>query len=241
MFSSALRKTSHILLGLSRLVETEARTAPITYYALDLEKHELERTLSEIDMSDIGRSLKGKVDAKGICGTYDQGLKFAKSGGLESAHDNGRERISREPASSFKFDIRDPSPASSLANSVDSENTPPSTPEEIPPPLHLLFLGSSLGNFARGEGAEFLKSLPLRPGSGDTLLIGLDHDNEKELIEEAYNDREGHTRKFIFNGLKGAGKALGDENMFDENNWEYVNVWCLISFPKLTLIMNLEL
>jgi uncharacterized SAM-dependent methyltransferase len=52
----------------------------------------------------------------------------------------------------------------------------------------------------------------------------MDHDNEKALVEEAYNDRQGYTRKFIMNGLKGAGRALGDENLFDEENWEYVNV-----------------
>ncbi|EEB87992.1 hypothetical protein MPER_14431, partial [Moniliophthora perniciosa FA553] len=86
-----------------------------------------------------------------------------------------------------------------------------------------MFLGSSLGNFTRSEGAEFLRSLPLRPGSSDTLLIGLDHDNEKQMIEKAYNDEAGYTRKFIMNGLKAAGRALGDENLFSEDKWEYVN------------------
>lgn len=41
-------------------------------------------------------------------------------------------------------------------------------------PRHILFLGSSLGNFDRSETAPFLSTLPLRPGSQDTLLIGLD-------------------------------------------------------------------
>ena len=41
-------------------------------------------------------------------------------------------------------------------------------------PRHILFLGSSLGNFDRSETAPFLSALPLRPGSQDTLLIGLD-------------------------------------------------------------------
>lgn len=40
------------------------------------------------------------------------------------------------------------------------------------PPLHLLFLGTTLGNFTRDEAVEFLKSLPLRPGRGDTLMLG---------------------------------------------------------------------
>lgn len=41
-------------------------------------------------------------------------------------------------------------------------------------PRHILFLGSSLGNFDRSETAPFLSALPLRPGFQDTLLIGLD-------------------------------------------------------------------
>ena len=70
-------------------------------------------------------------------------------------------------------------------------------------PLHMLFLGSSLGNFSRTEMAAFLSQLPLRPGSGDTLLLGLDGDNGKELVERAYNDSKGITKAFIMNGLRG--------------------------------------
>lgn len=44
-------------------------TTPVTYYALDLEKGELERTLGELAMSDVGEIIKGKVDAKGMLGT----------------------------------------------------------------------------------------------------------------------------------------------------------------------------
>lgn len=43
-------------------------TTPLTYYALDLERRELERTLGQLAMSDIGSSLKGKVDTKGMLG-----------------------------------------------------------------------------------------------------------------------------------------------------------------------------
>ncbi|KAF7364840.1 DUF323 domain-containing protein [Mycena venus] len=222
--AGALRKTSHILLALSRLVKDKhAEAPPITYYALDLEERELERTLAGISSSDVGKSLEGKVDARGLCATYEQGLKFAESGGLHAP--STAERRPRASHSPFKFDSRDRSPmsGSSASDFSDAATSPPSTPDDISPPLHLLFLGSSLGNFSRDEGADFLRSLPLRPGSGDTLLIGIDHDNEKALIEEAYNDRQGYTKKFIMNGLKGAGRALGNENLFDEENWEYVN------------------
>ena len=197
---------------------------PITYYALDLEELELERTLAEISKSEIGNKLNGKVVTKGMWGTYDDGLKFIQSGGLLSTTRSSR---SLTPS---KFDNRDISPASipssdsTNGETTDSEIPSPSTLDEEIPPLHILFLGSSLGNFNRIEQANFLRSLPLRPGSGDTLLLGLDHDNDKEVIENAYNDPKGYTKKFIMNGLKAAGKVLGNDSMFDEEKWEYVNV-----------------
>jgi hypothetical protein len=216
-----LRKTSHILLGLSRLVPTISARPPITYYALDLEQRELERTLGDIASSEIGKTLKGRVETKGMCGTYDDGLKYVEDGGLQS------ERTAGEPPFMDKYGLRGASPVlsedMSASSTSESDPSPPSTPEDVQPPLHILFLGSSLGNFSREGSVQFLQSLPLRPGSGDTLLLGMDHDNSKKAIEEAYNDREGYTKRFIMNGLRAAGRTLGNEHMFDEDKWEYVN------------------
>lgn len=161
-----------------------------------------------------------------MLGTYDAGINFVEEGGLQ---DNGLS--GSNPSLSFeryKFDtaFRDSSPAStgsSFPDSSDTEITSPSTPIGQAP-LHLLFLGSSIGNFKRGEDVKFLRSLPLKSGK-DTLLLGLDHDNSREEIELAYNDPQGHTRDFIMNGLKAAGRALGDESMFAEDKWEYVNTY----------------
>ncbi|KAI0661991.1 hypothetical protein C8Q70DRAFT_1051496 [Cubamyces menziesii] len=221
--AGALRKTSLILSALSRQVPDPSSAPPISYYALDLEKRELERTLMELSNSNVGAEMQGKVSASGLCGTYDDGLKFIAEGGLE-----GRNVLSKlDTKVTEKYTVervgRDPSPSSdsSRSHSDATEATPPSTPGSHQP-LHILFLGSSLGNFTRGEDAEFLKSLPLRPGSGDTLLLGLDHDNDAKKIELAYNDRKGITRNFIMNGLTCAGRALGDEHLFDESKWEYV-------------------
>ncbi|KAG5649717.1 hypothetical protein H0H81_002392 [Sphagnurus paluster] len=226
--AGALRKTSHLLLGLSRLVPETSSRAPITYYALDLEEREIERTLGEISASNVGKSLQGRVETKGICGTYDEGLKFVEQGGLFDAHHN-----QLSPSAFSTLSLRDASPISSDASSATSSklsmSSPPSTPGDVQVPLHILFLGSSLGNFSRKGAACFLRSLPLRPGMGDTLLLGMDHDNDKAVIEEAYNDPKGYTRQFIMNGLRAAGRALGDESMFDENKWEYVNRYNIVS------------
>jgi len=75
-----LRKTLHILSALARSVTNDA---PITYYALDLEKRELEQALTSIQKS-AGTALHGKVITKGICGTYDAGLKLIT--GVNSNH-----------------------------------------------------------------------------------------------------------------------------------------------------------
>ncbi|KAF8199986.1 hypothetical protein K438DRAFT_1966322 [Mycena galopus ATCC 62051] len=206
-----LGKTSHILLALSHLVKDKHTVPPITYYALDLEERSLDDTLSKISLSEVGKSLQGKVSTRGLCATYDQGLKFAESGALHAY--NAVDQLSRtsNPLTSdttlSSSSARDPSITAIL-------------PDYVSPPLHLVFLGSSLGNFSRTDGADFLRSFPLRPGSGDTLLLGIDHDNDKALIEEAYNEDEGYTRRFIMNALPNAGRVLGDETLFDEEKWE---------------------
>jgi hypothetical protein len=136
--------------------------------------------------------------------------------------------------------------------STDSESggtsySPPSSPIDGEPEspsaaqraLHIMFLGSSIGNFPREEAASFLRSLPLRAGMSDTLLLGLDHDNAKEKIEEAYNDKKGYTRRFIMNGLRSAGRTLGDENLFDEKNWEYVNKYNEVRLLLVRIIIGL--
>ncbi|KAJ3534821.1 hypothetical protein NMY22_g6757 [Coprinellus aureogranulatus] len=234
--AGALRKTSHILLALSRFAEKRKLSSPITYYALDLEKRELERTLGQIDASDIGKYLAGKVATKGMCGTYDDGLKFVENGGLQ---------MGTLPSAGFAAFQRHGSPISSGSSSSDSgsdlsdpEASPPSptsSEEHLlspsvsspgqPTTLHIMFLGSSIGNFSREGAASFLQSLPLRAGEGDTLLLGLDHDNDKGKIEVAYNDKQGYTKKFIMNGLKVAGRSLGQEDLFNEDDWEYVNCY----------------
>lgn len=237
----------------------EKGTTPVTYYALDLEKRELERTLGQLAMSDIGSTLKGKVDAKGMLGeksviesiagkhsterattgTYDDGLGYIAAGGLsrQGPPEPIRTSIHTKSAGYQLPQSRDPSPgspgspgstSSSNSHSADTHDTndtsytAPSTPDSADPPLHIMFLGSSLGNFDREGDAAFLRSLPLRAGHGDTLLLGLDHGNEAAKIELAYDDPKGHTRDFIMNGLKAAGAALGDEGMFDEDKWAYV-------------------
>ncbi|KAI0304248.1 histidine-specific methyltransferase, partial [Multifurca ochricompacta] len=221
--AGALRKTSRILSALTKIVPEQMSSAPVTYYALDLEKRELERSLDQLAASSVGPEMQGKIDARALWGTYESGLKFVEEGGLR-----GREAadaaVAAIRARSLSSDSSVTQPSSPSSSEQDLVETPLSTPDlaTLETPLHILFLGSSLGNFTRGEDLAFLRSLPLRVGKGDTLLLGLDHGTDGARIESAYNDRAGITRRFILNGLKGAGRALGNESLFAPENWEYV-------------------
>ncbi|GLB39964.1 hypothetical protein LshimejAT787_0704740 [Lyophyllum shimeji] len=87
-------------------------------------------------------------------------------------------------------------------------------------PVHVLFLGGTIGNFSKGDGdIAFLRDLPLRPGRGDTLLLGIDRAKQREIIDRAYNFSAGE--EWFMNGLKVAGRALiGDEGFFGSNDWD---------------------
>ena len=214
-----MRKTQHILSALSKTTLSQTSPAPITYYALDLERGEIERALDQLAASSVGQEIQGKVDTCGLWGTYEGGLKFVDEGGLRG---RGVVAAAATRACSLSSDETATSPPTSSEQATTE--TPPSTPdvETFETPLHIVFLGSSLGNFPRGEDVKFLRSLPLRAGKGDTLLLGLDHASDAAKIEQAYNDRAGITRRFVLNGLKSAGRALGDESLFSPEKWEYV-------------------
>ena len=177
-----------------------------------------------------------------MCGTYDDGLKFLENGSLQLAvpmHNSGLASAFQRQGSPISSGsdsgtdtgaLSDPELSSPISSSPDEAVDVPLSPTASEPstpgksgPLHIMFLGSSIGNFDREGATAFLRSLPLRAGEGDTLLLGLDHDSEKWKIEEAHNDKEGYTKKFIMNGLKTAGRTLGDEGLFREEDWEYVN------------------
>ena len=217
-----MRKTSHILSAISKRVPTQSSPAHTAYYALDLERRELERSFDKLAASPTGSEIKDKIDIRGLWGTYEGGLKFVEEGGLRGREVATATAIRARSLSSDGAATQSSSPTSSQQDTIE---TPPSTPdrETLDSPLHILFLGSSLGNFPRGEDIAFLKSLPLRADKGDTLLLGLDHASDAAKIERAYDDRAGITRRFILNGLKVLGRTLGDESLFPPEKWEYVS------------------
>ncbi|KAF8056893.1 histidine-specific methyltransferase [Lyophyllum atratum] len=87
-------------------------------------------------------------------------------------------------------------------------------------PVHILFLGGTIGNFSKGDGdVAFLKNLPLKPERGDTLLLGIDRVKPREAIDRAYNFSA--AVEWFMNGLKVAGRVLtGDQDFFELENWD---------------------
>ncbi|KAG8986883.1 hypothetical protein FRB94_007947 [Tulasnella sp. JGI-2019a] len=295
--AGALRKTGHVLSAFANTAvkaPTPSDKAPIIYYALDLERRELLRSLDALS-GPIGEDLKGKVDIRGMWGTYDGGIAFIRSGGLVQdaaiTQDSEKSSPPRFKRFSQQYEARkapvipsDETPRpSSPASSEDNDNrtvsdsasrlftdnggthqTAASTasPSErernakgggttrsrsaspmrfgeeaermAHPPLHFLFLGSSIGNFPRNESAEFLKSLPLRPGSGDTILLGIDHCNDVDVIKASYVDPQGYSARFGLNGLRVAERVLEGHsedlerdygNIFKKDGWDFVGIW----------------
>jgi L-histidine Nalpha-methyltransferase / hercynylcysteine S-oxide synthase len=193
-----------------------------------------------------------------MLGTFEDGLEFIRRGGLGNAHTNFHYYDSLDTTPLIIRGItsdrdEDSSTRSSRSNSVVQSSPTANTsltslttgmPSSIPePPLYLMFLGSSLGNFTPDAASKFLRSLPLRPGSNDKLLIGLDHDNDKDLIERAYNDKLGITKDFIMNGLKAAGRILGNENAFDldTGRWDYVNFYNKLKSLSFPFVPSLKI
>src|SRR5712691_8699022 len=91
--------------------------------------------------------------------------------------------------------------------------------------LLVLFLGSTIGNFDRDAGEEFLSEMRaiLRPG--DALLLGTDLEKSIELQLLAYDDPAGVTAAFNLNLLARINRELGadfDLNCFQhEARWNY--------------------
>jgi len=75
----------------------------------------------------------------------------------------------------------------------------------LPPPIMaprlLFFLGSSLGNFTPLECDQFFAQVTTVLEAGDYFLLGIDLQKDSEILEAAYNDRQGVTAAFNLNML----------------------------------------
>ncbi len=82
------------------------------------------------------------------------------------------------------------------------------------------FLGGTIGNLYPDERAVFLARLRDLMRAGDHLLIGTDLVKDRELLEAAYNDRQGVTAEFNRNILRVVNEGCGAD--FDPHAFEHV-------------------
>ena len=68
-------------------------------------------------------------------------------------------------------------------------------------PKLIIFFGSTIGNFGEVESQKFLRIVANSMKSEDRFLIGIDMLKPKTVLEAAYNDAGGFTRKFNRNVL----------------------------------------
>lgn len=84
----------------------------------------------------------------------------------------------------------------------------------------VFFPGSTIGNFNQEEVVEFLGKLRSMAGQGGSLLIGVDLIKDKEVLEAAYDDKNGVTAEFNKNLLHRINDELNadfDPNAFVHN------------------------
>ncbi|KAE8213597.1 hypothetical protein CF327_g2919 [Tilletia walkeri] len=221
--AGSLRKTVHLLRALGQVWGSELpyqnknkkeEVQPLKYYALDLSRAELDRTLGDLVQQEGGVQrvaadgksesvlYDGSVSVNGIWGDYNQGLKFIGNNGL-------------------------------APNVAPGSNSPQLTEGK----RIFLWLGSSIGNFSpRSGAASFLREALCGTGTdaegnpamrpGDYLLIGLDRRNEPSLVARAYHDSLGITEQFILNGLDHADRVLraGTELAGDKHAGSVIDV-----------------
>ena len=71
------------------------------------------------------------------------------------------------------------------------------------------FPGSTIGNFAPDQAIKVLEEIKAMVGENGGLLIGVDLQKDSDILDAAYNDREGYTAQFNKNLLVRINRELG--------------------------------
>lgn len=75
----------------------------------------------------------------------------------------------------------------------------------------IFYPGSTIGNYNPNDALDFLKHVRDLVGDKGGLLIGVDLQKDKEILDAAYNDDEGITALFNLNALNHVNKILDIE------------------------------
>jgi L-histidine Nalpha-methyltransferase len=86
--------------------------------------------------------------------------------------------------------------------------------------LCVLFLGSTIGNFDRAAGVQFLSEVRCILQPGDSLLLGTDLEKSSSQLVQAYDDELGVTAAFNLNLLARVNRELSAD--FDLAQFQHV-------------------
>jgi L-histidine Nalpha-methyltransferase len=86
--------------------------------------------------------------------------------------------------------------------------------------LLVLFLGSTIGNFDRPAGDEFLREVRSILRAGDALLLATDLEKPLPVLQRAYDDAAGVTAAFNKNLLARINRDLGGD--FDLQKFDHI-------------------
>ncbi len=90
-----------------------------------------------------------------------------------------------------------------------------------------VFLGGTIGNFSRPDAVRFLREIHSVMNPGDHLLIGVDRDKDRDILNAAYNDAGGITARFNLNVLNVINRELGAD--FDLDQFKHVASYNILS------------
>jgi L-histidine N-alpha-methyltransferase len=92
---------------------------------------------------------------------------------------------------------------------VVSDITEPFSLPPVASPTLVAFLGSTIGNFPRGQAVRLLSHIAGEMGTSDRFLLGADLIKDPAVISRAYNDSQGVTAAFNLNILERLNRELG--------------------------------
>src|SRR5262249_49929047 len=93
------------------------------------------------------------------------------------------------------------------------------TPTRKPQHIAVFFPGSTIGNMEPHIAQQFLARVARLCGHSGGLIIGVDLQKPREILEPAYNDSAGVTAEFNLNLLARANRELGAD--FDLAQWRH--------------------
>jgi dimethylhistidine N-methyltransferase len=96
-------------------------------------------------------------------------------------------------------------------------------PSRKPARKIVYFPGSTIGNFEPQPAQQFLQRISKYVGNGGGLLVGVDLEKDRDVLERAYDDSAGVTAQFNLNLLARANRELGAD--FDLKQWRHHAVY----------------